>query len=375
MRNFLAFIITLIIVPNAFSQDLRPRAYGISIGILKPGENNAITDVTGVMVGHVSIVEDENVRTGVTAILPHAGNLYQEKVPAAMYIGNGYGKLMGYSQVKELGNIETPIVLTNTLSVPLAANGVISYMLGLPGNEKVGSVNAIVGETNDGFLNDIRGRHVKESHVVAAINNAKSGPVVEGNVGAGTGTICFGYKGGIGTSSRKLPEELGGYTVGVLVQTNFGGVLEINGVPVAKELGNYPFKDILEKADGSCMIVVATDAPVNERNLERMAKRAMMGLSKTGGVASNGSGDYVIAFSNAEENLIMNNSDSKFLEASYLRNDEMTPLFLATIEATEEAIINSLFAAETMTGKDGHEIKELPVKGVLEIMKKYGKVE
>lgn len=266
-------------------------------------------------------------------------------------------------------------MLTNTLSVPLAANGVISYMLGLPGNEKVGSVNAIVGETNDGFLNDIRGRHVKESHVVAAINNAKSGPVVEGNVGAGTGTICFGYKGGIGTSSRNLPEELGGYTVGVLVQTNFGGVLEINGVPVAKELGNYPFKDILEKADGSCMIVVATDAPVNERNLDRMAKRAMMGLSKTGGVASNGSGDFVIAFSNAEENLIMNNSDSKFLEASYLRNDEMTPLFLATIEATEEAIINSLFAAETMTGKDGHEIKELPVKGVLEIMKKYGKVE
>ena len=375
MRNFLAFIITLVIVLNAFSQDLRPRAYGISIGILKPGENNAITDVTGVMVGHVSIVKDENVRTGVTAILPHAGNLYQEKVPAAMFIGNGYGKLMGYSQVKELGNIETPIVLTNTLSVPLAANGVISYMLGLPGNEKVGSVNAIVGETNDGFLNDIRGRHVKESHVVEAINNAKSGPVIEGNVGAGTGTICFGYKGGIGTSSRNLPEELGGYTVGVLIQTNFGGVLEINGVPVAKELGNYPFKDILEKADGSCMIVVATDAPVNERNLERMAKRAMMGLSKTGGVASNGSGDYVIAFSNAEENLIMNNSDSKFLEASYLRNDEMTPLFLATIEATEEAIINSLFAAETMTGKDGHEIKELPVKGVLEIMKKYGKVE
>ena len=375
MRNLLAFLLTLIIVPIAFSQDLKPRDYGITIGILKTGQNNAITDVEGVSVGHVTIIEGDDTRTGVTAILPHAGNIYQEKVPAAMHIGNGYGKLMGYSQVKELGNIETPIVLTNTLSVPLAANGVISYMLGLPENEKMGSVNAVVGETNDGFLNDIRGRHVKESHVLEAISNSKSGSVTEGNVGAGTGTVCFGYKGGIGTSSRKLPEELGGYTVGVLVQTNFGGVLEINGVPVAKELGNYPFKDVLEKADGSCMIVVATDALVNERNLERIAKRAMMGLSRTGGVASNGSGDYVIAFSNAKENRVANTSDSKVDQPTYLRNDEMTPLFLATIEATEEAIINSLFAAETMTGKDGHEIKELPVKDVLKIMKKYGKVE
>lgn len=368
-------ILLLTIQTTCMAQDLRPRHYGIQIGILPTGTFNAITDVEGVSVGHVTIVEGDSVRTGVTAIVPHPGNIYQQKVPAAMYIGNGYGKLMGYSQVKELGTIETPIVLTNTLSVPSAASGVISYTLNQAGNESVRSVNAIIGETNDGFLNDIRGRHVQEEHVFQALKNAQDGQVQEGNVGAGTGTVCFGYKGGIGTSSRKLPNELGGYTIGVLVQTNFGGVLEINGVPVAKEMGKYPFQEILEKADGSCMMVIATNAPLDARNLERLAKRAMMGLSRTGGIASNGSGDYVIAFSNASENLINNESESKVYHSNVLRNDAMSPLFLATIEATEEAIINSLFAATTTKGVDGHVVQEMPVKEVLEIMRKYGKVK
>jgi D-aminopeptidase len=365
-------ILLIILISNAFGQDKRLRDYGIKIGILQTGPYNAITDVSGVKVGHYTLMEGENIRTGVTAILPHDGNMYRLKVPAAVYIGNGYGKLAGYSQIKELGNIETPVVLTNTLSVPAGMNGLITYILNMPGNENVRSVNAVAGETNDGYLNDIRGRHITEEHVLQAIRNAVTGPVREGNVGAGTGTVCFGWKGGIGTASRLLPEQMGGYTVGVLVQTNFGGILEINGAPVGVELDKYIFKNQLQdRGDGSCMIVVATDAPLCSRNLERLAKRAMMGLAKTGGIASNGSGDYVIAFSAAHENFIPLTSPEPLAEQKVLRNDEMSALFLATIESTEEAIINSLFAAETMTGRDGHTVEALPVKEVLKILKKY----
>ncbi len=364
------------ITSNMNSQQKRLRDHGVEIGVLKTGENNTITDVEGVTVGHETIIEGDHIRTGVTAIIPHQGNVFQQKVPAAIYIGNGFGKLAGYSQVKELGNIETPIILTNTLSVPAASNALISYTLDQEENKAVRSVNSVVGETNDGWLNDIRGRHVSETHVLSAINNANDGKVAEGNVGAGTGTICFGYKGGIGTSSRVLPRSLGGYTVGVLTQTNFGGVLEIAGVPIAKELKKYPYRDkILNDADGSCMIVVITDAPLSSRNLERMAKRAMLGLAKTGGIASNGSGDYVIALSTAKENLIPYKSDTMYHEKKELRNDDLSPLFLATIEATEEAILNSLFAAETMTGRDGHTIEALPKDKVLELMKKYNKIK
>lgn len=373
--NYL-LLVTLLISANMDSQNKRLRDYGIEIGVLKTGKLNAITDVEGVYVGHETIIEGNNVRTGVTAIIPHQGNIFQNKVPAAIYVGNGFGKLVGYSQVKELGNIETPIILTNTLSVATATEGLISYTLNQEENKNVRSVNSVVGETNDGWLNDIRGRHVKEQHVLNAIANAKSGSVEEGNVGAGTGTICFGYKGGIGTSSRKLPESLGGYTVGVLVQTNFGGVLEINGVPIAKELQEYPYKDkILNDVDGSCMMVVITNAPLNARNLERLAKRAMFGLAKTGGIASNGSGDYVIALSTAKENLIPYQSESMFNEKKEVRNDDMSPLFLATIESTEEAILNSLFTAETMSGRDGHTIESLPIEKVIELMKKYHKTK
>lgn len=355
-------------------QQKRVRDHGIEIGVLKTGALNAITDVEGVTVGHETIIEGNAIRTGVTAIIPHQGNIFQQKVPAAIYIGNGFGKLAGYSQVKELGNIETPIILTNTLSVPAASNALITYTLSQEANKDVRSVNSVVGETNDGWLNDIRGRHVTEAHVLNAIRNAKGGNVTEGSVGAGTGTICFGYKGGIGTSSRVLPESLGGYTVGVLVQTNFGGVLEVNGIPVAKELKKYPYRDkILNDADGSCMIVVITDAPLSSRNLERMAKRAMLGLAKTGGIASNGSGDYVIALSTAKENLIPYSSATMTVKKTVLRNDNLSPLFLATIEATEEAILNSLFAGETVTGRDGHTIEALPLDKVLELIEKYNK--
>lgn len=372
LRFIPVFILLIILISNAFGQSKRPRDYGIEIGILQTGPYNAITDVSGVKVGHYTLMEGENIRTGVTAILPHDGNMYRLKVPAAVYIGNGYGKLAGYSQIKELGNIETPVVLTNTLSVPAGMNGLITYILNMPGNENVRSVNAVAGETNDGYLNDIRGRHITEEHVLQAIRNAVTGPVREGNVGAGTGTVCFGWKGGIGTASRLLPEQMGGYTVGVLVQTNFGGILEINGAPVGVELDKYIFKNQLQdRGDGSCMIVVATDAPLCSRNLERLAKRAMMGLAKTGGIASNGSGDYVIAFSAAHENFIPLTSPEHLAEQKVLRNDEISALFLATIESTEEAIINSLFAAETMTGRDGHTVEALPVKEVLKILKKY----
>lgn len=348
----------------------RPRDLGVSFGILPIGPLNAITDVPGVKVGQFTKIEGQDIRTGVTAILPHGGNLFQQKVPAAIFVGNGFGKLAGVTQVQELGNLESPILLTNTLSVAAGIEGVVRYSLGQPGNESIQSVNAVVGETNDGYLNDIRGMHISPNEIVQAIQSAKTGQVEEGNVGAGTGTVCFGWKGGIGTASRKLPESLGGHTVGVLVQTNFGGNLQIAGVPVGEKLGKYPFKDALEKSDGSCMIVVATDAPVLERNLERMAQRAMMGLAKTGGIASNGSGDYVIAFSTSEGLRIPHSIPSQELQkAEFLGNEDMTALFLAVIEATEEAIINSLFAAETMVGKDNRKMEALPKEKVLEWIK------
>ncbi len=322
----------------------RPRDLGIPFGTLPTGALNAITDVDGVRVGHTTLIRGENVRTGVTAILPHGGNLFREKVPAAIFVGNGFGKLMGYTQVHELGELESPILLTSTLNVPRVADAAIDYMLALPGNEDVRSINIVVGETNDGTLNDIRSRPVSRDDVFAAIRNAKGGAVEEGAVGAGTGTIAFGWKGGIGTSSRKAGE----WTVGVLVQTNFGGRLTIAGVPI--DIEHAPPKP----AGGSCMIVIATDAPVDARNLERIAARAMMGMARTGAAGSNGSGDYAIAFSTAR---------GKPLVA----NDKMSPLFLATIEATEEAIVNSLYAAKTMTG-NGKTIDALPVDKVMRLL-------
>ena len=348
----------------------RIRKFGIKTGVLNPGKWNAITDVEGVKVGHVTLIEGDNIRTGVTAVLPHGGNIFQEKVPAGVCVANGYGKLMGYTQIEELGNIETPIILTNTLSVPTAANAVITYILSLEGNEKAGSVNAVVGETNDGYLNDIRGRHVKEADVIRAIKNASSGPVEEGAVGAGTGTICFGFKGGIGTASRKLPQSRGGYTVGVLVQTNHGGVFQIKGLPVGVRLGRYPMKKEIEReSEGSCMIVVATDAPLDSRNLKRLAKRALLGIARTGGFYSNASGDYAIAFSTAEGMRIPHRPQSRTIKTETLRNSQMSPLFLAAAEASEEAILNSMFKAHTMTGMDGHKIEALPLDKVKEIMK------
>jgi len=348
----------------------RIRKFGIKTGVLNPGKWNAITDVEGVKVGHVTLIEGDNIRTGVTAVLPHGGNIFQEKVPAGVCVANGYGKLMGYTQIEELGNIETPIILTNTLSVPTAANAVITYILSLEGNEKAGSVNAVVGETNDGYLNDIRGRHVKEADVIRAIKNASSGPVEEGAVGAGTGTICFGFKGGIGTASRKLPQSRGGYTVGVLVQTNHGGVFQIKGLPVGVRLGRYPMKKEIEReSEGSCMIVVATDAPLDSRNLKRLAKRALLGIARTGGFYSNASGDYAIAFSTADGMRIPHRPQSRTIKTETLRNSQMSPLFLAAAEASEEAILNSMFKAHTMTGMDGHKIEALPLDKVKEIMK------
>lgn len=371
--GFLFFFVTLCTF-SLWSQH-RSRDLGIKIGVLPVGAFNSITDVPGVKVGHTTIMEGSSIRTGVTAILPHDGNMFQEKVPAAIFVGNGFGKLAGSTQVMELGNLETPIILTNTLSVSTGMDAVIEYTLNLPGNENVQSVNAVVGETNDGYLNDIRGRYVKKEHVLEAIQKASSGSVKEGNVGAGTGTVCFGWKGGIGTASRVLPKATGGYTVGVLVQTNFGGVLQIDGAPVGEELKKYFLSGQLENADGSCMMVVATDAPLDARNLERLAQRAMMGLAKTGGIASNGSGDYVIAFSTNAGVRVMQDKNERTDSASFLRNDVVSPLFLAVIEATEEAIINSLFAAETMTGKDGRKIEALPKEEVIKILKKYNVIK
>jgi D-aminopeptidase len=317
----------------------------------------------------------------VTAVLPHSGNLYREKVPGAIFVGNGFGKLAGSTQVDEMGDIETPILLTSTTSVPRAADALMSYMLALPGNEDVLSINPVVGETNDGYLNDIRGRHLTPADVFAAVKNAKGGPVEEGAVGAGTGTVVFGWKGGIGTSSRSLPANLGGYTVGVLVQTNFGGVLTIAGAPVGQELGQYYLRKELQqaasggatgsdKADGSCMIVVATDAPLDARSLKRLAARAWLGVVRTGSSASNGSGDYAIAFSAAPQVRIRANDKALTRNVEVMTNDAMSPMFLAAIEATEEAVYNSMFKATTMTG-NGHTVEALPIEKTVEILKEH----
>lgn len=367
----------------------RPRArdVGLKIGILPTGPLNAITDVQGVRVGHTTLIRGDSIRTGVTAILPHDRNIFREKVPAAVFVVNGFGKLMGSTQVEELGEIETPILLTSTLSVPRVADALIEYVLSLPGNEAVLSVNPVVAETNDGALNDIRGRHISRDDVFKAITGARDGEVEEGSVGAGTGTTSFGFKSGIGTSSRKLPESLGGHTIGVLVQSNFGGVLNINGAPVGKELGRYYLRNELSRsansssdeqaADGSIIIVIATDAPVDARNLRRMGARAMMGLARTGAAGSNGSGDYAIAFSTvtaARPGSHQVASGQTPRTITLLSNDAMSPLFLAVIEATEEAIYNSLFKTTTVTGR-GRTIEAIPIDRTIAILKKYRAVE
>lgn len=350
MRLFLCLLISV----STWAQGPRD-LWGLSLGVLPPGSQNAITDVGGVLVGHVTRIEGDRIRTGVTALLPHAGNLFQQKVPAAVYVGNGFGKLAGSTQIRELGTLESPIILTNTLSVPVAIQAVNRYTLAQSGNEKVRSVNAVVGETNDGGLNDIRAMSITEQDVFRAIDAARSGPVAQGNVGAGTGTIAFGWKGGIGTSSRRLPAKVGGYTVGVLVQANFGGTLLIGGYPIGKALGKYFLSDVLnDPTDGSCMIIVATDAPLDAHQLERLASRAMLGLARTGGIASNGSGDYVISFS----------TDRK---QPPLSNDHISPLFLAAIEATEEAILNALFSAESMKSAEGF-VEKLPLDQVRKLL-------
>lgn len=348
------------------------RSLGVVVGVLPPGPRNAITDVAGVRVGHTTITAGDSVNTGVTAILPHGGNPFRDKVPGAIVVGNGFGKLMGITQVQELGELESPILLTCTLCVPRVADAALTWLLGLPGNEDVRSANVVVGETNDGFLNDIRRRAVTEADVLGAIARADTGAVEQGSVGAGRGTVAFGWKGGIGTASRRLPPGLGGWTVGVLVQTNFGGVLNVNGAPVGVELGQYYLKQqaagavgaaaAAERPDGSVMIVVATDAPADHRNLERLARRALAGLARTGSAMSNGSGDYVIAFSTVRAGA-----------APPVANEAMSPLFEAVIEATEEAVYNSLFLATTVRGMRGT-VTALPLDSTVAILRRYGAI-
>ncbi|MDO6429283.1 P1 family peptidase [Flavitalea sp. BT771] len=369
-------VVLLLLTQSTFAQTKRARDLGLHIGVLPPGKWDAITDVPGVKVGHTTINQGDSVHTGVTAILPAGGNLFQQKVAAGIFVGNGFGKMTGSTQVMELGNIETPIVLTNTLSVATAIQAVVEYTLHQKGNEEVYSVNAVVGETNDVELNDIRGFHVHKEDVWNAIQSAKTGPVDEGCVGAGTGTTCFGFKGGIGTASRKLPVPVGGYTVGAIVQTNFGGVLEIDGVPVGKELGKFYLNDKLNNpVDGSCMMVIATDAPLDSRNLTRLAKRAFMGLAKTGGIASNGSGDYVIAFSTHDSTRVAYQPTGPAQMVEVLNNDATSPLFMAAIEATEEAIINSLLAAKTTKGNKFGTVEALPIDKVIPSLKKYNRLK
>lgn len=409
MRSALLFAVALLLVPSAAMSQSgaeRPRArdIGVVVGVFQPGTDNAITDVAGVRVGQTTVVEGDNVRTGVTAIVPHGGNPYLSRVPAAIHVGNGFGKILGVTQVGELGELETPILLTCTLCVWKAADAMAAWMLERDGMENVRSINPVVGETNDGGLNDIRARPIRPEHVVAALESAKEGPVEEGAVGAGAGTVAFGWKGGIGTSSRVLPEALGGYTVGVLVQTNFGGILQMNGAPVGIELGQYAFANQVRPASevrpanqvrpanevrpaddrdaaydpradvqewGSCMMVVATDAPLSDRNLERLARRAIMGLARTGSYASNGSGDYVIAFSTA--NGVRRGTTPSVIRVDDLHNEQMSGLFEATVEATEEAIYNSLLKAVTVTS-NGRTVEALPLDATLEVLKKYGAV-
>jgi len=368
-------------------EEIRPRArdVGVRIGIFEPGPWNAITDVPGVQVGQSTVWEGDRVRTGVTAILPHGGDLFRDRVPAAIYVGNGFGKLLGITQVQELGELESPILLTCTLCVWKAADALVEWMLGQPGMESVGSINPVVGETNDGGLNDIRSRPVRPEQVWAALEKATSGPVEEGSVGAGTGTRAFGWKGGIGTSSRLLPESLGGYRVGVLVQSNFGGILTIDGAPVGESLGRFSFQGEVESrapdawleqddGAGSVMIVLATDAPLSDRNLERLARRAMLGLGRTGSFAGNGSGDYVLAFSThpGVRRALQRTPEEPLLpQVTDLPNPETSALFQAVVEATEEAIINSLFRATPVQGM-GREAEALPLPETLEILRRYG---
>lgn len=374
----------------AAAQQARPRArdIGLVVGVLSPGPLDAITDVAGVRVGHVTLARGDSVNTGVTAVLPHDGNVFREKVPAAIVVGNGFGKLAGSTQVNELGELESPIVLTCTLCVPRAADAVLTYLLDLPGNADVRSANAVVAETNDGFLNDIRARPITATDVLTAIRSATAGPVAEGSVGAGRGTVAFGWKGGIGTASRRLPARLGSWTVGVLVQTNFGGVLSINGAPVGRDLGRYYLKGDL--GDGSVIIVVATDAPLDHRQLARLARRALAGLARTGSSMTNGSGDYVIAFSTRrrldgsalKDSLTV--ADSRIVPSAHpairlsdtvavVTNDGMSPLFEAVIEATEEAIYNSMLRAETVQGYRGT-VSALPLDSTVTILQRYGAI-
>ena len=367
MKKFNIIPIFLLIVCSfLMGQKTRPRDMGLEIGLFRTGKWNAITDVAGVTVGHETIIENDSVRTGVTVIIPHEGNLYQEKVMAAVHVTNGYGKAVGFTQIEELGTIETPIALTNTLNTFLVANAIVDYMISE--NPDIRSVNPVVGETNDSGLNDIRGRHVTKKHVFSAIQNAKGGPVAEGSVGAGTGTRALGFKGGIGTASRVLPNDVGGYTVGVLVQTNFGGSLMINGAPVGRELKVSPFASRIpyDEDEGSCMIVIATDAPLSNRNLKRMAKRVDHAFGRVGAYSSNGSGDYAIIFSTHKAN----SSDGLTTTREEMKNRHMNGLFMATVEATEEAIINSLFMAETVSSRYGT-MEALPVDKTMQILKKY----
>lgn len=366
-----SFFLLLPILASPLAAQVRARAIGVAPGIFQPGRHNAITDVAGVRVGQTTVNEGDSVRTGVTAILPHGGNQFLERVPAAIVVGNGFGKLLGISQVRELGELESPILLTCTLCVWRAADAMVGWMLEQPGMEEVRSINAVVGETNDGGLNDIRRRPITPAHVRAALAAADTGPVTEGSVGAGRGTIAFGWKGGIGTSSRVLPKSLGGHTVGVLVQSNFGGVLQVLGAPVGKELGRFAFRrDVSEeRGNGSIMIVVATDAPLLDRNLERLASRALMGLARTGSSASNGSGDYVIAFSSNAA--IRRKPPARRPIMQELENEEMSPLFQAVVEATEEAIYNSMFMATRVESRVG-KAEPLPLDKVQEILRRYG---
>jgi D-aminopeptidase len=368
MKKFIVQSILLIFVLHEFAycQKDRPRDLGLQIGLFQPGKWNAITDVDGVEVGHETIIISDNIRTGVTIIKPHGGNLFKEKVMAAVHVVNGFGKALGFTQVEELGTIETPIGLTNTLNIFNVANAIIDYMI--LDNPSIRSVNPIVGETNDSGLNDIQGRHVKKIHVLKAIQNTKSGPVGEGSIGAGTGTRALGFKGGIGTSSRLLPKEIGGFTVGVLVQTNFGGSLMINGAPVGRELKKSPFSSNIpyDGEEGSCMIVIATDAPLANRNLKRMAERVSHAFGRVGAYSSNGSGDYAIIFSTYRPEY----QDDKMISSKELKNSLMNGLFMATVEATEEAIINSLFMAESISSKYGKS-QALPIDETMKILKKY----
>ena len=359
---------------SAVAQDgAKPRArdLGIAPGVFPPGVLNAITDVAGVRVGHVTLIEGAAVRTGVTAILPHQGNVFQDKVAGAVFVGNAFGKLAGSTQVEELGTIETPIVLTNTLAVGTAAEAVVAWTLEQPGNAEVRSVNPLVGETNDGGLDDIRSLPVKRDHVLAAIRGARDGPVSEGSVGAGTGTVAFGWKGGIGTSSRRLPARYGGYTLGVLVQTNYGGVLTIDGAPVGRELGRYAFAPDAGPSDGSCMIVVATDAPLEARDLKRVAARAIFGLARTGSSYSHGSGDFAIAFTTSPERRVRF-GDREARSRTLLPSEAISPLFQAALEATEEAVYNSLLQATTVTSR-GSTVEALPIDRLKAILRKYGR--